>query len=152
MITLEEIQAKQNELAAMIEQFEAAQSKERQIELPGGVLTLQEGERYAGIVLDEAGNFRHHLILLPGVIKDVNWETAVKWANKRGGELPTRQEWALMFANCKTHVQPRWYWTGETHEDDASLAWDCFFDTGHQSNVRKDCEGGTAVAVRRVWT
>jgi len=74
---------------------------------------------------------------------------ALEWAEAEGGALPTRQEQALLFANCKPHLQPGWHWSCEEHESDASYAWLCNFDDGDQGDGLKSYEGG-AVAVRRV--
>jgi hypothetical protein len=70
------------------------------------------------------------------------------WASTVCGVLPTRQEQALLYANCKPHLQPEWHWSSETHESDASFAWYCYFCIGLQDYDRKSIEG-SAVAVRR---
>ena len=113
-------------------------------------VALQAGEHYAGVVLDESGQVKHHLVLMatkPG--KKLNWQDAMDWAEEVGGALPTRQEQALLYANCKPHLKPEWHWSSETHEDDASYAWSCDFNYGYQSSYFKSYEG-SAVAVRRV--
>lgn len=53
---------------------------------------LNEGEIYAGILLNESGAPQHHLILLPGDNNEANWQTQTDWAKSIGGELPTRAE------------------------------------------------------------
>ena len=62
---------------------------------------LKPGEVYAGIILGKNGDPDHHLVLLPGALHDVNWTDATRWAESIGGELPTRREQALLFANTK---------------------------------------------------
>jgi hypothetical protein len=119
---------------------------------PEGVTTpeLQPGEHYAGVVLDQGGKILHHLILTEGrPTSKLNWQGAMDWAESIGGTLPTRQEQALLFANCKPHLKPEWYWSCETHEEDASYAWLCTFGYGNQSHYRKSYEG-SVVAVRRI--
>ena len=112
-------------------------------------LNLQPGEHYAGVVLDESGNVKHHLVLMAArPDKKLAWDDAHAWATSVGGVLPTRQEQALLFANCKPHLQAEWHWSSETYEGDASFAWGCNFSLGNQSNDLKSYEV-SAVAVRR---
>ena len=67
---------------------------------------LKAGELYAGIILGKDGQPDHHLILLPGEpAKRLSWDRAVKWATKNGGELPTRREQSLLFANLKEEFE-----------------------------------------------
>ena len=111
---------------------------------------LQPGEHYAGVVLDENGQHKHHLVLMaqrPSCA--LNWENATSWASLNGGVLPTRQEQALLYANCKPHLKPEWHWSSETYESDPSYAWSCNFTNGGQNGSHKSYEG-SAVAVRRV--
>ena len=109
---------------------------------------LNEGEQYAGIVLKD-GAPSHHLILLPGDLDDTTWAKAQAWAKEQGGELPTRQEQSLLFANAKQHFQSDWYWSGETHASYAGCAWIQGFGGGGQGDGRKD-SGYRARAVRRL--
>ena len=149
LVTLEAVQAKQTELAALIQQL-AAQKTTTDIFVEEIIITLQPGERYAGTVLDEHSQLKHHLVLMAQRPDgDVKWQDAMDWASSVGGTLPTRQEQALLFANCKPHLDPVWHWSSETHEGDASYAWHCNFHDGSQGYGRKSYEG-SAVAVRRV--
>lgn len=107
---------------------------------------LAEGEIYAGILIKD-GTPSHHLILLPGEVEPVNWKAAGGWAASIGGELPTRKEQALLFANAADHFQSRWHWSGEQYQRDN--AWGQGFDFGDQDNDAKGCEA-SARAVRRV--
>jgi hypothetical protein len=110
-------------------------------------LTLQPGERYAGVVLNADGTHSHHLVLLAAKPDaPMTWKQAVAWAKTTGGSLPTRQEQALLYANCKAQFEPAWHWSSE--EEGASYAWDCTFDDGGQFFTRKSYEGH-ARAVRR---
>jgi hypothetical protein len=148
-ITLESIQTKQTELAALIQQL-LQTAQVTQIEIDGCTIELQPGERYSGAVLDEFGQHMHHLVLMAQRPKiKLTWQPAMDWAEEVGGTLPTRQEQALLYANCKPHIKPEWHWSCETHKDDASYAWGCHFDVGHQDYYLKSSEG-SAVAVRRV--
>lgn len=147
-ITLAAIKAKQSELAEMIEQLQ--QHKRQYIEIDECTIVLEPGERYAGAVLDEAGQHQHHLVMLADRPDNkLTWQAAMDWADTVGGALPTRQEQALLYANCKPHLKPEWHWSSETHENDASSAWYCTFGYGFQLSDRKSFEGA-AVAVRRV--
>ena len=149
-VTLEAIQAKQTELAAMIQQMHEQAAQCTQIEIEGCTLELRAGERYAGAVLDEDGDHLHHLVLrAERPAGKLNWQAAMDWAKGVGGTLPSRQESSLLFANCKCHLDTSWHWTSETREDDASYAWSCYFNHGGTDLTRKSYEG-SAVAVRLV--
>jgi hypothetical protein len=113
-------------------------------------LDLQPGERYAGMVLDQDGRLVHHLVLkAERPESNLNWKNALEWADEVGGYLPNRQEQALLYANCKSHLKPEWHWSSETYEGDTSYAWYCYFNYGSQSFSLKSYEG-SVVAVRRI--
>jgi hypothetical protein len=143
-ITLEYIKAEQARLELLIAQFDA--SAPEILIFPEVRIDLRPGEHYVGVVLDADGP-SHHLILLPGEAEDVTWQDAKAWATKADGELPTRQEQALLYANCKAQFQGTWYWSAEEHTD-SSYAWLQNFHLGYQSGDRKSYEG-RARAVRR---
>jgi hypothetical protein len=110
---------------------------------------LNPGERRAGIALDATGKATHHLILLPQMPAGrLDWDDAMAWAEKAGGTLPTRQEQALLFANCKDAFEPAWYWSSEQYAGDASGAWTQHFDDGYQDTSDKGYKGRVR-AVRR---
>jgi hypothetical protein len=111
---------------------------------------LPPGARHAGAVLDEAGRPIHHLILLAArPEKALNWEAAKAWAASVGGDLPSPQEQALLFANCRDVLPKAWCWSNKKHEKGASYAWLCNFGYGNQYGTLKSFEG-SAVAVRRL--
>ena len=111
---------------------------------------LGKGEIYSGIIL-EKGKPSHHLVLLPGD-EQKNWKDAVAWAKKQGGELPTRREQSLLFANAKEHFEQRWYWSGEQYAGDVASAWNQTFSYGSQNLNHKDhdyrCRAVRRVAIR----
>ena len=108
------------------------------------------GEHYAGVVLDDSGNFKHHLALMAArPDSKLAWQPAMDWATGIGGTLPTRQEQALLFANCKPHLEAVWHWSSESHANNASYAWICDFLFGFQSSSFRKSYEGSAVAVRR---
>ena len=145
-LTLEALKADYESLGARIAAYEA--NRPRVLSLPAVDVELRTGERYAGAVLNEDGSAKHHLVLLPArPTERMTWADAGTWAKESGGELPTRQEAALLFANCKPHLTADWHWTSEGHEN-ASYAWNCSFFSGSQSTSHKSYEG-LAVAVRR---
>lgn len=147
-VTIEAIQAKQTELAAMIQQLQSRPVAKTVIEIESCDIELAPGEHYAGAVLDINGEHQHHLILMDArPTGKLNWQAAMDWATSIGGALPTRQEQALLFANCKPHLKADWHWSNQPYEDDASSAWHCYFH-GYQGYGDKSCEG-CAVAVRR---
>lgn len=146
-ITLESIQARQSELAAMIAAFAAGGA--RDIDVPAAAISLRPGEHYAGLVLGDDGQPSHHLVLLPARPDErLSWQAAMDWAADAGGALPTRREQSLIFAHCRDHVEHAWHWSSETHEDEASYAWGCVFSYGDQFYYRESFEA-CAVAVRR---
>ena len=110
---------------------------------------LKKGEIYAGIILGKDGAPDQHLILLPGQANDVSFADAGKWAKKAGGELPTRREQALLFANCKELFDQRAYWSSEQYSADPAYAWYQDFYDGHQFTDHKTSEL-RARAVRRL--
>jgi hypothetical protein len=111
---------------------------------------LRDGEHYAGAVLDEDGELMHHLVLMAEKpVGRVTWQAAMDWAASVNGVLPTRQEQALLFANCKPHLDADWHWSSQTHETNASYAWYCYFNYGNQGLNAKSY-AGCARAVRRL--
>ena len=110
---------------------------------------LKADEIYAGILLGQNGEPDQHIILLPGTAKDVNWEEARNWAKKAGGDLPTRREQSLLFANLKGEFEPTWHWSGEQHASYTDYAWIQGFGGGSQLYDRLS-NAGRARAVRRI--
>lgn len=145
VVTLEQIEAAHNDVAKLIECFKSQAPK--QFSVPALNIEIKAGERYAGMVLKPDGTPSHHLILLPGQSIDVNWNDAKEWAEKIGGELPTRQEQSLLFANLKAEFLERYHWSCEAYS--TSSAWSQTFNGGLQSNVIHSDEL-CARAVRRV--
>ena len=107
-----------------------------------------KGGCYAGATTKPDGTL-YAVVLLPAQGADLNWEAAKTWAAEQGGELPSRPVAALLFANAKAQLRPRWHWTNETDEDDASYAWYCYFASGYQNLYHKSYDG-SAVAVRLI--
>ncbi|WP_441928232.1 hypothetical protein [Marmoricola sp. RAF53] len=110
---------------------------------------LRPGEVYAGLLLGENGAPDAHLFLLPGDVSGVTWDAAKAWAVKAGGELPTRREQRILFANAKLCFQAAWYWSGEQHADGSDFAWGQNFGNGDQYYDHKSY-AGHARAVRRL--
>lgn len=110
---------------------------------------LKPGEAYAGLILGQNGEPDYHLILLPGEAERVTWQEAKEWAKKAGGDLPTRREQRVLFANAKEHFKPEWYWSSEQHASYSDYAWGQDFNNGSQNNLLKSFKG-RARAVRRM--
>ena len=134
-ITLHDIKAEQIKLAKMIATFEA-QARES-IHFPEQMIELNHGEQWAGIIIGKDGEPNHHLILLPGEADSIDWPDANEWAAEQGGELPSRREQALLYANLKEQFKPEWYWSGEQHEN-KSYAWYLNFSYGDQDTSYTD--------------
>jgi hypothetical protein len=146
-MTLEAIEAEHVRIGAMIEEFKK-QPRATEYHVDAVTIPLAAGERIAGQILLEDGSLSHYLILLPGEAEDLDWEAAKAWAAERGGELPTRREQSLLFANLKPEFEPTWYWSGERHESNSGWAWFQYFTSGTQYSTGHDNQF-RARAVRR---
>jgi len=110
---------------------------------------LKEGEAYAGVILGKNGEPDYHLVLLADEASDVSWPAAREWASALAGELPTRRELALLFANQRERFDRVWYWSSEPHETRPSLVWGQNFASGIQTVYGRPFRGH-ARAVRRI--
>jgi hypothetical protein len=148
-ITLDDVIAQQQRLAAMIEALQTHAREQHVLIVAEAAIELRPGERYAGLLLGDDGMPSHHLVLLPHKPdEDLAWADAKAWAERVGGELPTRREQSLLFANLKGEFDDVYYWSGEEHTN-GSFAWCQSFYGGYQSY---DHKAGTlrCRAVRRV--
>jgi len=145
--TLEAIEAEHARIGAMIEAIKK-QGQATEYRIEALTIPLKAGERFAGQILNEDGTLSHYLILLPGDIDDITWSDAKAWAAERGGELPTRREQSLLFANLKGEFEERAYWSAEAHESESGWAWCQDFGNGDQTISHPYCEF-RARAVRR---
>ena len=116
----------------------------QQIQLP----PLAEGEVYVGAIGDKNGDF-HHVILLPGNNAEATWQEQMDWAKSIGGDLPTRVEQAMLWANHRDLFEREWYWSNETHHRDSGYAWYQTFYGGYQDDYLKGA-ALRALAVRRL--
>lgn len=148
-ITLESIKAEHSKISEMIAAFEK-QAATSEFQIAAATITLAPGEHYAGMILGDDGAPTHHLILLPGDVDGKAWVDAKQWAVEQGGELPTRREQSLLFANLKSHFEARWYWCAEEYESNDAYAWCQTFGDGGQINTRKGYGNCRARAVRRL--
>jgi len=146
-ITLAAIEAAHQGVAEMIAAFKA--QAPRLVSIPQAQIELHQGEHYAGIILNENGEPSHHLILLHGDAVEVTWEQAKAFAAEAGGELPTRREQALLFANLKDQFEKSYYWSSEQHAANDDFAWFQLFNYGYQDYYDKSAEL-RARAVRRL--
>ena len=102
---------------------------------------LNEGEIYAGILLGKDGEQDQHIFLLPLRADDaVTFKQAQEFAKATGGDLPTRREQALLFANLPEQFEETWYWSGEEHAASSGFAWYQDFSYGNQDYDRKNDE------------
>lgn len=109
------------------------------------------GGTVMGVMAGENGQPDYLLLdLLVEPENDVTWQQALDWAKSVGGELPTRREQAMLFANrIEGQYKPRWYWSCEPFAGDERYAWGQTFYDGSQYYGHKDC-AVRARAVRRV--
>jgi hypothetical protein len=102
--------------------------------------------KYAGITTGTDG-VPYALILLDAEpTKELNWRDALAWAAEQSGDLPSRVESAMLFANLKSEFKPEWHWTNTQYSDYG--AWFQNFDYGSQDYYGKSAEL-RARAVRR---
>ena len=135
IMTIEQVAAEHARLGAIIAALQApAPAEPTLLLLSETTIEMRPGERYAGIVLDQDGLISHHLVLLPGDADDLDWTAAKQWAKEAGGELPTRQEQALLFANLKSEFEASCYWSSEEYS--SSGAWYQDFDDGLQHYIK----------------
>ena len=147
--TLDEIKADHAALASKIAALEAA-ARELLTTVSFNVrFTLAPGERYAGFLVGADGMPTHHVILLPGELDEGTWEQANDWAATTGGELPTRREQSLLFANLRDEFQSSWYWSSEAGSSSSSAWYQYFHDGGQDDGTGVTCEL-RARAVRRL--
>jgi hypothetical protein len=118
------------------------EKKMQQIQIP----PLEEGEKYVGAIGDKNGDF-YHVILLPGDNEDATWLKQKEWAKSIGGDLPTRVEQAMLWANHRDQFKRDWYWSNE--EESSGCAWYQYFNNGYQYFTGKGHEL-RARAVRRL--
>jgi hypothetical protein len=130
-ITLEHIEAEHSRIAALIEQFKN-QPKATEYHVDAVTIPLAAGERFAGAILNDDGTLSHYVILLPGDADDLDWIGAKAWAGERGGELPSRREQSLLFANLKGEFESAYYWSGDEHSS-SGWAWCQYFGYGFQT-------------------
>ena len=109
---------------------------------------LADGEIYVGCIGDALGNL-HHVILLPGDNDDDTHEAQLEWAKSIGGDLPSRIEQAMLWANHRDQFKKDWYWSNEIHHTESGWAWYQNFNNGNQNNNNRNNEL-RARAVRRL--
>lgn len=145
-ITLQQIEEQHSKLATMIAAFKTQAAAE--VAIPAATLKLRDGERYAGIVM-ENGRPSHHMVLLPEKPTGrLEWKEAMAWAESVGGVLPSRFEAALLYANLRDEFdQSAYHWTATQCSDD--YAWVQYFSNGTQTCYDKD-GSFLARAVRRL--
>ena len=147
IITLETIQARQDELVAMIAAFNAAKTT---INLPAITIELRPGEHYAGLVLRDDGAPSHHLVLMATrPAQRMPWRQAKDWVLSINGAQPTPHEAVLIHVHCRNYIEPGGYWLSEASEHDPAYAWVYYFSTGSQYWIQKFSEA-RAIAVRRI--
>ncbi|PJC98751.1 hypothetical protein GQ37_010410 [Janthinobacterium sp. BJB1] len=125
----------------------------RRAELPPSAaapVPLQQGERYAGLILGGDGAPDYHLVLLPDEceLEYQSWQAASNWAASLGHSLPDRREQTLLYATLKDAFRPNWHWSSEPG-DSEDEAWCKDFDTGVAYQNARALDG-YARCVRRV--
>jgi hypothetical protein len=112
---------------------------------------LRDGEHYAGVIVGKDGKPDYHVVLLPGDAEEVSWATAMGWAAESGGELPTRRELSLLFANQREQFARVWYWSCEQQEPRSHLVWGQNFTSGIQTMYGRPFRGRARAVRRLTW-
>jgi len=90
------------------------------------------GEVYSGLILGENGEDDYHLFVMPFEYGHVTRRQAKEFALRDGGDLPTRREQHVLFANAKAAFKAEVYWSSELHAQDSNYAWCQNFNNGYQ--------------------
>jgi hypothetical protein len=146
-ITLELLETKHKEFGELIAKFKA--EVKTQYVFPQTEIQLAHGEHYAGVILGKDGESSYHLVLLPEDKESIKWQDAMEWSSSIGGELPTRREQSLLFANLKEEFQEKWYWSCEQRASGTGYAWSQYFLNGLQGTY-DEYDTCRARAVRRL--
>ena len=93
---------------------------------------LADGERYLCGLIRPDGSIVHS-ILLPGDSEPAKWEKQMTWAASIGGDLLSRIELAIAFAEMPGEFKKCSYWSGEANASESCWAWYQYFDYGYQS-------------------
>ena len=88
------------------------------------------GGIYAGLTIHD--DMAMALVLLPVEAERVKWQDAGAWAEKAGGELPSRLDQLILYKNLKSEFKDSWYWSSEVHSGNADWAWVQGFGYGYQ--------------------
>lgn len=96
--------------------------------LPGGV--------FAGLTYDDG--VIEALVVGPEYDGAASWDAVIAWAKGLRVDgcadffLPNRIHGRILQANVPKLFKPEWYWLGEQHAADSSVAWYQGFDGGFQ--------------------
>lgn len=94
---------------------------------------------YMGVVRGENGAPDYRLIDLGEAPEKMNWADATKWAEEKGGTLPTRREQSVMFGNRgEGQYKEEWYWSCAQYAGNGAYAWVQSFGDGNQDDNHKD--------------
>lgn len=109
-----------------------------------------DGATFMGVVRGDDGP-DYLLFDLGEAPERMDWEAAKKWAEERGGSLPTRREQSVMFGNrTEGQYKSEWYWSCALYAGDESYAWIQFFDDGNQGNDHKSYDYRVRAVRRQV--
>jgi hypothetical protein len=97
-----------------------------------------DGAIFMGIVRNYDGSPDQRLFDLGEATERMSWDAATKWAESKGGSLPTRREQSVMFGNrAPDQYKTEWYWSCEQFAGDESAAWIQNFTDGGQGDGHK---------------
>lgn len=145
--TLAALQADFQALGARLAAFEAQAKVSAAFPITVTYPDLNEGEHFLSAVIRADGR-KEITILLPGSFQGT-WQASMDWAKSLGGDLPSRVEQALLYADMKDEFEEAYYWSNQTYESADAYAWYQSFNYGSQLYGRKD-NSIRARAVRRL--
>lgn len=145
--TLAALQADFQALGVRLAAFEAQAKVSAAFPVTVDYPELKEGERFLSAVIRADGR-KEITILLPGSYQGT-WQASMDWAKSLGGDLPSRVEQALLYADMKDEFEETCYWSNQTYESADAYAWCQGFNGGCQDYGHKD-GNYRARAVRRL--
>lgn len=149
-ITLEAIEAKQTELAELIDQWKRSTKREASaltLHIPAADLVLFPDEIYCGEIRGDDGKLQYYLVGVSVRDDTGDWDELMAWAKSLNADLPSPSDAWLLRANAKHWLPDNWIWLNKP--EGPSSAW-CCGHFGLQDYLGRSARGG-GVAVRRVF-
>lgn len=112
-------------------------------------IDMNQGEKYAGRILDDDGQQSHDLIFVKVHKYKADYEQAILWARSEGLQIPTPRELELLSANLRDEFYGEWHWSCDNDESIPFFAFSKNFSNGELTS-RMKTNMFRAIGVRRV--